>query len=117
MDESVFADMLGNKSFVKVLDYLLERFGDRSDFSKKDVRIGAKISESSLLKLWPKLEQFGLIVKSRDYGKGGFYSIDTKSELWRKLVELDIEASMNQAPSTVMSHSVTGDYVSDMEGK
>ena len=82
----------------KIVDFLLDNKG--MDFSKSDISKGAEISRASLFNYWNELEKNGIIKVTRRFGKTKLYTLNNKSPVTQKIIELEktlISEAMNKA--------------------
>lgn len=88
MDESLFIKELGIKStMLKVLDFLMDN--EAFDYSKTDIAEGTDLSRTTLFRVWPKMEALELITATRTVGQAKMYTLNKKSPIVKKLMELD----------------------------
>mgnify|MGYP000442141731 CR=1 FL=1 len=86
-NKSIFIEMFGDSSVIRVLDYLLtER---ELDFSITDLAENAGIGRATLYRIWDKLVKNKLIMHTRDIGKAKLYKLNTGNLFVKKLIEID----------------------------
>lgn len=86
--KSMLLQLCGNQPSIKTIDFLIENKG--MDFCKKDIAVGAGISRTSLFYCWNDLEKAGVLKQTRKFGKTSLYTLDTKSPITKKMLELEM---------------------------
>lgn len=87
-EKSIFLKLVGDSPLMRVIDFLIENKG--MDFCKKDISEGAGISRTSLFYCWNDLEKAGVLKQTRKFGKTSLYTLDTKSPITKKMLELEM---------------------------
>ncbi|MDI6737901.1 MAG: hypothetical protein QME12_05310 [Nanoarchaeota archaeon] len=87
-EKSMFLKLVGDSPLMRVTDFLIENKG--ADFCKKAIAEGAGISRTSLFYCWGELEKAGVIKQTRKFGKTSLYTLDTKSPIVKRLLELEM---------------------------
>jgi len=87
VNESVLEKVFGSTPTVKVLDVLLDH--PNLDYSKKELAEAAGMSEPTLYKIWPRLEELELITETRKYGNAQLYKLNTESEIVEDIVRFE----------------------------
>jgi len=98
MEESLLLHLTGDMPLFKIIDFLLENKG--MDFSKTDIANGAEISRASLFNYWDEIEKYGIVKVTRSFGKTKLYTLNTKSPIVDRIIELEktlIAEAMNKA--------------------
>lgn len=85
--KSLLLQLTGEMPLFKVIDFLLENKG--MDFTKSDIAEGAEISRASLFNYWNELEKHGIVKVTRRFGKTKLYTLNPKSLIAKKLIELE----------------------------
>ena len=83
----------------KIIDFLLDNKG--MDFSKLDISKGADISRASLFNYWAEIEKHGIVRVTRSFGKTKLYTLNTRSPVTQKIIELEktlIAEALNKTP-------------------
>ncbi len=93
-EQSLLLRLTGELPLFKIIDFLIENKG--LDFSKLDIAIGASISRASLFNYWKELENHGIVKITRKFGKTKLYTLDTKSPITKKVLDLE-KALISQA--------------------
>ena len=86
-ESSYLVKALGGSPMVKVIDFLLEN--KIFDFTKVEIAQGSDISRITLEKIWPNLDDTGVLIETRRIGNGVLYTLNRESPVIRKLAELD----------------------------
>lgn len=86
-EKSLLVKFLGENSLFKIVDFLIENKG--MDMSKKQIIEGARISRASLFNNWEQLEEQGIVQVTRKFGKTKLYTLNSKSPIVKKLLELE----------------------------
>ncbi|MFB6294717.1 MAG: winged helix-turn-helix domain-containing protein [Candidatus Nanohaloarchaea archaeon] len=87
VDDSVLAKIFGDTPMVSVLDVLLDH--PEMDYSKKELAEAAGISEPTLYRVWPRLEELGIVTETRKYGNAQLYTLDTGSDLVEDIIRFE----------------------------
>jgi DNA-binding transcriptional ArsR family regulator len=98
-EESLFVQLLGDVPLIRVIDMLIEN--SIFDYTKTEIAKNAGISRASLYNVWPVLEKYELIKKSRRIGNAILYKLNKESPVVQKLIELDLRISKEFANSIV----------------
>lgn len=85
--KSLLIKFLGENPIFKIIDFLVENKG--IDMSKKEIMEGAGISRASLFNYWEQLEEQGIVCVTRKFGKTKLYTLNSKSSIVKKLLELE----------------------------
>lgn len=86
-EKSLLLQLVGEMPLFKVLDFLIDNKG--MDFTKTDIAKGAEISRASLFNYWHELEIYGIVRVTRKFGKTKLYTLNTKSIITQKILELE----------------------------
>ena len=87
MEKSLLIRFLGENPEFRIVDFLIENKG--IDVTKKQIIDESGISRASLFKVWQQLEEQEIVIVTRQFGKTKLYSLNSKSPLVRKLLELE----------------------------
>ena len=87
--KSLLLELTGEMPMFKIMDFLVENKG--LDFTKTDIARGANISRASLFNYWPLLETHKIVRVTRKFGKTKLYTINGKSAIAKKIIELEKE--------------------------
>ncbi len=86
-EKSLLLQLTGEMPLFKVVDFLVENKG--MDFTKTDISEGAEISRASLFNYWNELENRGIVKVTRKFGKTKLYTLNVKSPITKKILELE----------------------------
>ncbi|MFQ5620707.1 MAG: hypothetical protein ACE5FT_02600 [Candidatus Nanoarchaeia archaeon] len=86
-EKSLFLQLMGELPLFKMIDFLIENKG--MDFSKQAIAEGAGISRASLFNYWGVLERYQIVQITRKFGKTKLYTLNGKSKVAKKLLELE----------------------------
>lgn len=87
-EKSLLLQLTGEMPLFRIIDFLVDNKG--LDFTKKDVAEGSEISRASLFKYWTELEKHGIVKVTRKFGKTRLYTLNTKSEVTRRVIDLEL---------------------------
>ena len=87
MEKSLLIKFLGENPVFKIIDFLIENKG--TDLSKKDIIEGAGISKATLFNYWEQIEEQGIVIVTRKFGKTKLYTLNSKNPIVKKLLELE----------------------------
>ncbi len=88
-EKSLLLQLTGEMPLFKIIDFLLENKG--MDFDKSDIANSAGVSRASLFKYWNELEKREIVKVTRQFGKTKLYTLNTKSLITKKILELERE--------------------------
>jgi hypothetical protein len=83
--QKLFAD----SSIAKLLDFLT-LYRD-FDYSKTEISKNSGVSWKTLYRLWPLLERYNLVIKTRQIGRATLYKLNTESPIAQALNKLTLE--------------------------
>lgn len=89
IEKSLLLQLTGEMPLFKIIDFLLENKG--MDFDKSDIANSAGISRASLFNYWNELEKREIVKVTRQFGKTKLYTLNTKSLITKKILELERE--------------------------
>lgn len=95
MGKSLLVGFLGDTPLIRVVDFLIEN--SIFDYTKTDIAENAGISRASLYKIWPTLQKYELVKKSRKIGNTTLYKLNKENPVVQKLIELDLKISKEYA--------------------
>ena len=98
-ETSLLLRLTGELPLFKIIDFLLDNKG--MDFSKLDISKGADISRASLFNYWAEIEKHGIVRVTRSFGKTKLYTLNTRSPVTQKIIELEktlIAEALNKTP-------------------
>ena len=84
---SLFIQTLGDYPAIRVLDFLI--YSRDFDYPITEIAHNARVNFQTLKKLWPQMEQNGLVVVTRTLGGITLYRINTANPVAQKLIELN----------------------------
>jgi len=87
--ESAFISIFGDTPFNRVFDILLDH--PTLDYSKKELAELSAMSESTLYKVWDKLERLGIVIPTRKFGKAQLYKLNGNSKLVEETIRYEKE--------------------------
>lgn len=79
--------VFGDSPLVKVIDVLVEN--PNLDYTKKELAEAAEISVPTLYKLWDRLEDEDIVVKTRKIGNTELYKLNTDSTVVKEIVRFE----------------------------
>jgi len=86
MEESIFLEVVGKSSTMKILQYLIE--GRHFDYTLTDLAKNSGVSWGTLHTIFPKLIKNKIVVKTRDVGRAKLYKINVENPIAKRLIEL-----------------------------
>lgn len=90
-EKSVLIETFGENPLVKTIDFLL--MYPNFDYSKSQIAKEIGISRITMEKVWKRLLERGMIVKTREMGRGDMYKLNTQDPRVKVLMKLDFELS------------------------
>lgn len=90
-EKSLFVRLLGDVPLIRVIDVLIEN--SIFDYTKTEIAKNAGISRASLYNIWPTVENYKLVKKSRRIGNTILYKLNKENPVVQKLIELDLKIS------------------------
>lgn len=85
--KSLLLTLFGEQPLFKIIDFFIDNMS--ADFSKKQIAEGAQVSRASLFLCWPEIEKYGIVTVTRSFGKTKLYTLNTKSPIVKRLLELE----------------------------
>jgi len=89
--KSLFVETFGDSPFIKTLDFFLT-FQD-FDYSKTQVAEEIGISRITMDKIWEKLIERKIIIKTREIGRAELYKLNKKNPVVKIMIDLDFNLS------------------------
>ena len=89
----MFVKVFGGAPFVRVVDFFLDN--DALDYSKSGISRETGVSRITLEAVIPKLLRLGVIKQTRLVGKSQMYQFNKNNIMARRLLELDINLSID----------------------
>ncbi len=105
-EKSLLLGLLGEQPLFKIIDFLIDNLS--MDFSKKQIAEGAGISRASLFQHWDVLEQHDMVRVTRQFGKTKLYTLDTKNQIVKRILDLEKALIVAAFDSKSASKSVKG---------
>ena len=87
MEKSLLIKFLGQNPVFSIIDFLIENKG--MDVTKKEIIDGAGISRAALFKYWSQIEEQGIVLVTRQFGKTKLYTLNSTNPITKKLLELE----------------------------
>ena len=87
MEKSLLIKFLGENPVFRIVDFLIENKG--VDLTKKEIIEGAGISRAALFKYWKQIEEQGIVLVTRKFGKTKLYTLNSTNIIVKKLLELE----------------------------
>ncbi len=84
-EESIFLDVVGDSSTMRILQYLIE--GRDFDYTLTDLT-NAGVSWGTLHTVFPKLIEREIVVKVREVGRAKLYKINKENKIAKKMIDL-----------------------------
>jgi hypothetical protein len=78
-----------DSSIAKLLDFLT-LYKD-FDYPKTEISKNSGVSWKTLYRLWPLLEKYNLVIKTRQIGRATLYKLNTESQIAQVLNKLALE--------------------------
>jgi len=90
--------LFGGAAIIKILDFLI--LFREWDYSKTDIAKNSGVSFRHVLRALPKLEKYGLIMKTRQVGRASLYKINMENPIAKALHELAFQIAVHDAEKT-----------------
>jgi predicted transcriptional regulator len=84
-----------DSSIAKILDYLT--LFKSFDYPKTEISKNSGVAWKTLYRIWPTLEKYGLIVKTRRIGRAELYKLNEESPIAKALNELAFQIAKHDA--------------------
>jgi len=78
--------LFGDSAIAKILDFLT-LYRD-FDYPKTEISRNSGVAWKTLYRIWPLLEKYGLVVKTREIGRAQMYRLNKESPIAKALNEL-----------------------------
>ena len=86
-EQSIFIRTFGDYPLIKILDFLI--YSRDFDYPITEIAKNADVNFQTLKKLWPQLEESGLVVSTRTLGGLTLYRINTANAIAKKMIEFN----------------------------
>lgn len=86
MEKSVFLDIVGGSSVMRILQYLIE--GRHFDYTLTDLAKNSGVSWATLYAAFPNLLKYGIVKKVREVGRAKLYKINKENEIAKYFIQL-----------------------------
>ncbi|MEK6951087.1 MAG: hypothetical protein AABX13_05180 [Nanoarchaeota archaeon] len=103
-ETSSFLEVMGDYPLNRVLDFLLTF--DEFDYSLTEIAENAGVGYSTLMLLWPKLVEKGLVTCTRKVGKSNMFMISKKNLIVRDLIKLHWEIAKREMQNAVLEKEI-----------
>lgn len=97
-EKSVLIEFFGDNPLIRIIDFLIEK--KPFDSTKEEIIRESGISRTSLFKYWDKIEEYGIVKKTREIGRAELYVINEENQIVQKFLRLEselIKRAMNNA--------------------
>ena len=92
-----------DSSIAKLLDFLT-LYKD-FDYPKTEISRNSGVSWKTLYRLWPLLEKYNLVVKTRQIGRATLYKLNTESPIAQALNKLALEIATFGVNEELVRHA------------
>ena len=89
--KSALVETFGENPLVKTIDFLL--MYPNFDYSKSQVAKETRVSRITMEKIWKNLLKNGIIIKTREMGRGNMYKLNVENPRVKVLMKFDFELS------------------------
>jgi len=96
---SALRRLFEDSAIAKLLDFLT-LYRD-FDYSKVEISRNSGVSWKTMYRLWPLLEKYNLVVKTRQVGRATLYKLNTDNPIARALHDLTLQISVYDAEKIV----------------
>jgi len=87
--------IFGDSAIAKLLDFLT-LYRD-FDYSKTEISRNSGVSWKTLFRVWPILEKYDLVTKTRQIGRAALYKLNTENPIAKALQELALQIALYDA--------------------
>lgn len=98
---SFFMKYLGDNPKIRILDFLMDNFS--IDFSLPQIAVGSHVAYTTLMEIFPKLIEQGMIIETRRIGKSRLYKMNLDNPVAKALFTLDIKLSDSMIQNKVLA--------------
>jgi len=88
MNKSLLVEFLGDSPLTRIIDFIIDN--RPFDASKTDIANMSGVSKAALFNNWWRLEKYGLVKISRQYGNTKLYKLNSESPIAKQLLDLDM---------------------------
>ena len=88
MGKSSFVNVFGDTPMIRIIDFMLCE-GRYFDYSLSEIARHSGVGWSTLHRLWPKLVENGIVVKTRQIGRATLYKLNQENPIAKELIKLD----------------------------
>jgi len=86
-NESIFIEVFGNNSIMKVLDFLITF--QLFDYPLTEIAKNSGVSYSTPQTFWDRLVRNNIVIKTRRVGKSDLFKLNTNNPAVKQLIKLD----------------------------
>ena len=86
-DKSVLLRTFGDYPLIRILDFLI--YSRDFDYSITEIAKNANVNFQTLKKLWPQLEEDGIVASTRIVAGTTLFKINIKNPVVEKIIELN----------------------------
>ena len=101
-DVTVLIEFLGDSPLVRILDFLIGNLP--LDAPKEEIIRKTGVSRTSFFAIWQRVEEYGLVKRTRKVGKSAMFALDTRSEIAQQLMKLELELIRKSSPISIAAH-------------
>lgn len=87
--------LFGDSSIAKILDYLT--LFKTFDYPKTEISKNSGVAWKTLYRIWPTLEKYDLVVKTRQIGRAELYKLNEENPIAKALNELAFQIAKHDA--------------------
>ena len=98
-DTTVLIDFLGDSPLIRVLDFFIGNLP--FDASKEEIIRKTGISRTSFFSVWGRVEEYGVVKRTRTVGRSAMFALDTRSEIAQQLMKLELELIHRSVPVVI----------------
>ena len=86
-EKSLLIEFLGENTLTRIIDFLIEK--KPFDTTKEEIIRGTGVSRNSFFRTWKKIEEYGLVRKTRGIGRSILYVLNEENMIVKELLQLE----------------------------
>jgi len=103
-EEHILIRILGDYPLIRVLNFLV--MFREFDYSLSDIAEESDVAWSTLHQFWPRLEQLGLVILTREVGNAKMYKLNTQNPLTQDLIRFTDSLVWNYTHKNILHEKV-----------
>ncbi len=104
-NKTIFLNIFGDSPVLRVMDFLI--VNEDFDYSMTDIADLSKVGYSTLKLFWQRLENEGIIIKTRTVGKAKMYRLNVANPVIKRFRDLYWETTKHHVHKKMKEKPIT----------